>query len=54
MGKLVREELWEERANPIIRIGAEVRQGFGAIKIQYICGKIRVYVELGKLGFLAN
>ena len=32
--KLMREELREEGTNPIIRTVAEVRQGFGMVKIQ--------------------
>ena len=54
MGKLAREELWEEGANPIIRIGAKVCQDFGTIKIQSLYEKIRVYVELEKNGFRKN
>ena len=33
MSKLMREELGEERTNPIIRIVAEVCQDFGMVKI---------------------
>ena len=52
MSKLMREELWKEGTDPIIRIVAKVCQSFGAIKIQSLCEKVRVLRNLEKLGFL--